>query len=109
MRLSIPNLRILRAFEAVGRLERVSGAARTIHLSQPAVTQAIAKLEGILGEHLFNRRTTGTYLTADGVTLHRDTARLLSAIESALSLAHPGLSDAEHLAIMHKITSSQLE
>jgi LysR family transcriptional regulator of gallate degradation len=109
MRLSIPNLRILRAFDAVGRLESVSGAARAIHLSQPAVTQAIAKLEGMVGEPLFNRRTTGTYLTADGVALHRDTARLLGAIESALSTLHPGLSDVEVLAVINKITSSQLE
>lgn len=109
MRLSIPNLRILRAFEAVGRLESVSGAARAIYLSQPAVTQAIAKLEGTVGEHLFHRRTTGTYLTADGVVLHRDTARLLGAIESALSTLLPGLSDAEVLALINKITSSQLE
>jgi LysR family transcriptional regulator, regulator for genes of the gallate degradation pathway len=109
MRLSIPNLRILRAFEAVGRLESISGAARAIYLSQPAVTQAIAKLEGILGEQLFYRRTTGTYLTADGVALHRDTARLLGAMESALSRLLPGLSDLEVLALINRITSSQLE
>lgn len=109
MRQSIPNLRILRAFEAVGRLESVSGAARAIYLSQPAVTQAIAKLEGIVGEQLFYRRTTGTYLTADGVALHRDTAHLLGAMESALSTLLPGLSDVEVLALINRITSSQLE
>jgi DNA-binding transcriptional LysR family regulator len=109
MRPAIANLRILRAFDAVGRLESVSGAARAIHLSQPAVTQAIAKLEGAVGEHLFHRRTTGTYLTADGVALHRDTARLLAAIESALSMLHPGLSDTEVQALINRITSSQLE
>ena len=109
MRLAIPNLRILRAFDAVGRLESVSGAARAIHLSQPAVTQAIAKLETAVGEHLFHRRTTGTYLTADGVALHRDTARLLSAIESALATLQPGLGDTEVQALINKTTSSQLE
>jgi LysR family transcriptional regulator of gallate degradation len=109
MRLSIPNLRTLRAFEAVGRLESVSGAARAIHLSQPAVTQAIAKLEGTLGEQLFYRRTTGTYLTADGVLLHADTARLLSAIETGLSKLLAGPSEVEVLALLNRITSSQLE
>lgn len=109
MRLSIPNLRILRAFEAVGRLESVSGAARAIHLSQPAVTQAIAKLEGIVGEQLFNRRATGTYLTVDGVALHGDTARLMRAIESGISAVLPNSCDAEVQALINKITNSQLE
>jgi len=109
LRLSIPNLRSLRAFDAVGRLESVSGAARAIHLSQPAVTQAIAKIESIIGESLFDRRATGTYLTAEGVTLHLDTARLLTSIESALSVLLPGRSVTELQAIINKLTNSQLE
>lgn len=109
MRLSIPNLRILRIFEAVGRLESVSGAARATHISQPAVTQAIAKLEDLVGEHLFDRRSRGTYLTAEGVALHRDTTRLLSAIESAAAVLRPDVSDLQVQALMNKITSAQLE
>ena len=109
LRLSIPNLRSLRAFEAVGRLESVSGAARAIHLSQPAVTQAIAKIESIVGESLFDRRATGTYLTAEGVTLHLDTARLLTSIESALSALLPGRSVTDLHTIINKLTNSQLE
>lgn len=109
MRLSIPSLRILRAFDAVGRLESVSGAARAIHLSQPAVTQAIAKLEALVGEQLFNRRATGTYLTADGVALHADVSRLLHAIELALSSLLPEMPDAEVQALINKMTNSQLE
>jgi DNA-binding transcriptional LysR family regulator len=109
MRLSIPNLRILRIFEAVGRLESVSGAARATHISQPAVTQAIAKLEDLVGEHLFDRRSRGTYLTAEGVALHRDTTQLLGAIESAVSVLRPEASDLQVQAMLNKITSAQLE
>lgn len=109
MRPNIPNLRILRVFEAVGRLESVSGAARAIHISQPAVTQAIAKLEDLMGEHLFDRRSRGTYLTAEGVALHRNTTRLLGAIEAALYVLRPDLSDLQVQTVLNKITSAQLE
>lgn len=106
---TLPNLRILRVFEAVGRLESVSGAARSIHISQPAVTQAIAKLEDLVGEHLFDRRSRGTYLTAEGVALHRETTRLLSSIEAALYVLRPELSDLQMQSVLNKISSAQLE
>ena len=41
----IPNIRHLRVFMEVANCHSVSGAAERAHLSQPAVTQAIAKLE----------------------------------------------------------------
>jgi LysR family transcriptional regulator of gallate degradation len=100
---------MLRAFDAVGRLESVSGAARAIHLSQPAVTQAIAKLESIVGESLFERRATGTYLAADGIALHRDTARLLAALESALLELLRGRSAHDLQTMINKLTNAQLE
>lgn len=109
MRLSIPSLKTLRAFEAVGRLESVSGAARAIHLSQPAVTQAIAKMESIVGESLFDRRATGTFLTADGVELLGFTSRLLVALESSLLNILPGRSASELQGIINKLTNSRLE
>jgi hypothetical protein len=37
----LPSLRHLRAFEAAARLESVSGAAREVNLSQPALTQSL--------------------------------------------------------------------
>ena len=37
----LPSLRQLRAFEAAARLESVSGAAREVNLSQPALTQSL--------------------------------------------------------------------
>ena len=43
-----PNLRHLQAFREVARLGSVSAAARSVHISQPAVTQAIAGLETLL-------------------------------------------------------------
>ena len=81
---SMPSLRYLRVFETVARLESVSRASTAIHLSQPAVTQAIAKLEEEIGTPLFERRHTGTYLTNAGIIFRRRTQRLFAQIEEAL-------------------------
>ena len=45
MTLDFPNIRHLRAFIKVAELGNISRAAEAVHLSQPAVTHAIANLE----------------------------------------------------------------
>ena len=55
----LPNLRHLRVFQAVARLGSISGASREARVSQPAVTQGIAKLEALLEVALFERRQSG--------------------------------------------------
>jgi len=62
----IPNIRHLRAFREVARRRSISQAAERVHLSQPAITQAIAKLEGQLGTPLFERRFDGMPTTVAG-------------------------------------------
>ena len=57
------NLRHLRAVAAIRRCGSVSRAAAEVALSQPAVTQGIAKLEAQLGLRLFERGPSG--MTAD--------------------------------------------
>ena len=53
------NLRHLRAAVAIVASGSVSAAARAVHVSQPAVTQGIAKLEAQIGQQLFERRADG--------------------------------------------------
>ena len=53
------NLRHLAAVAAVVSRGSVSAAASAVHLTQPAVTQAIARVEALLGLQLFERRTDG--------------------------------------------------
>ncbi|WP_303761570.1 LysR substrate-binding domain-containing protein [Sphingobium yanoikuyae] len=53
------NIRHLAAMAAVVELGSVSLAARAVNLTQPAVTQGIAKLEGQLGLPLFARQPGG--------------------------------------------------
>ncbi|MGE6036604.1 helix-turn-helix domain-containing protein, partial [Klebsiella pneumoniae] len=50
------NLRHLRAFLAIMESGSVTAAAREVHLTQPAVTQGIAKLELRFGVPLFERQ-----------------------------------------------------
>lgn len=72
------NLRHLRALSAVTRLGSVSSAAQAVSITQPAITQAVVRLEKLLGLPLFERRPDGMEPTA--------AARQLSArIDAALA------------------------
>lgn len=53
------NLRHLRALASIERLGSISAAAAAINISQPAITQALAKLERQLGAALFERQHDG--------------------------------------------------
>jgi LysR family transcriptional regulator, regulator for genes of the gallate degradation pathway len=80
----LPSLRQLRAFEAVARSRSIGAAAKELGLSQPAVTQMVARIETALAASLFERRRTGTYLTALGSVLLPRVQRLFAHIQSAL-------------------------
>jgi DNA-binding transcriptional LysR family regulator len=62
----IPNLRHLFAAAEVARQGSIGQAAKSIHLTQPAVTHAIAKLEALLGNPLFERASSGMIPTGAG-------------------------------------------
>jgi LysR family transcriptional regulator, regulator for genes of the gallate degradation pathway len=80
-----PSLRHLRLFETVARIQSVRKAAELAHLTQPAVTQAVAKLESQIGATLFDRRNSGTYLTPAGEILSVRLGRMFHQIEEALA------------------------
>lgn len=61
------NLRHLRAISIVRDHATLSAAALRIGLSQPALTQGIAKLERQLGAPMFDRRPDGLRSTAAGL------------------------------------------
>jgi LysR family transcriptional regulator of gallate degradation len=60
------NLRHLDALSVIGRAGSMSAAAQQVNLSQPALAQAIGKIERILGERLFERQPGGMVPTAAG-------------------------------------------
>jgi LysR family transcriptional regulator, regulator for genes of the gallate degradation pathway len=78
------SIRHLKVFDSVGRLHGVRRASDECHLSQPAVTQAVAKLEEQLGVTLLERRASGSYLNELGVIFHRRIERLFAQFEHAL-------------------------
>lgn len=58
------NARHLRAVPVVVETGSISAAARLVNLTQPAITQGIAKLERQIGLPLFERRSGGMTATA---------------------------------------------
>jgi LysR family transcriptional regulator, regulator for genes of the gallate degradation pathway len=107
----LPNLRHLRVFQAVARLGSISGASREARLSQPAVTQGIAKLEALLDVVLFERRQSGCFLTEYGRTYHARTNRMLSEMEEGLvaPLVGPPFADDKSLrSVLAKITTTHV-
>jgi LysR family transcriptional regulator of gallate degradation len=99
-----PNLRHLRVVESVGRLASISRAAQEVRLSQPAVTQAVAKIESIVGRPLFDRRQSGTFLTAAGEIYLRRIRRLLHQCDTAFCAM---AGEAERARARH-LTSTQI-
>ena len=57
----------LKTFLVVADLGHVTRAARALHLTQPAVSAQLAKLEEEVGERLFDRTPKGVVLTQAGV------------------------------------------
>jgi DNA-binding transcriptional LysR family regulator len=101
------SFRQLKLFESVGRLNSVRKASEECNLSQPAVTQSLAKLEQQIGVALLERRASGSYLNELGEIFHRRTTRLFALIERALiDLGVPGGESAAPV-IARRISRSQ--
>lgn len=88
------NIRHLRVFREVVRCKSVSLAAEQVHLSQPAVTQAISKLATDLGITLFERRSDGMYITEIG-------AVFAYRVDKALNHLQVGAREAVRLGQRH--------
>jgi DNA-binding transcriptional LysR family regulator len=81
---------LLATFLTVVDTNRISAAAKTLHLSQPAVTAQIRKLEETVGKALFVRSVRGVVPTEAGLRLSvhaRAVRRLLDDALSELSSA----------------------
>ena len=78
------DLADLRAFVAVAELNSFRAAAESIHLSQPALSRRIDKLEQALGVRLFERTTRSVSLTAVGRDFSHKARSLLDDLENSL-------------------------
>jgi DNA-binding transcriptional LysR family regulator len=68
----------LEVLVAVAQEQSFSRAAKTLHRTQPAVSQAIRRLELELGEPLFDRSSKDGTLTAAGRVLHEVAQQMLN-------------------------------
>ncbi len=78
------DLQQLQAFVAVAERSSFRAAADQIHLSAPALSRRIDKLETILGARLFNRTTREVELTPLGTVFLERARAALDDLESAM-------------------------
>ena len=74
----------LRAFVAVAKLGSFRAAAGELHLSQPALSRRIEKLEGALGVRLFHRTTRKVDMTTVGREFSHRANEVLNSLEQSL-------------------------
>lgn len=102
------SLRQLRLFESIWRLKTISKASEECSLSQPAVSQALAKLETQLGVHLFNRSGQVSLSTEYGEKLYIRTVRLFAQLEQAILEFGAASSNCEAAIVARRISRPQL-
>ncbi|MFD5031595.1 LysR family transcriptional regulator [Streptomyces sp. NPDC058220] len=78
------ELRHLRCFLAIAEESSVTRAATRLHLTQPAVSRALATLEKHLGVRLAERSTHHLALTAEGRAFRDKAAVAVAAFDDAL-------------------------
>jgi LysR family nitrogen assimilation transcriptional regulator len=75
------NLRQLRYFVTIVDAGSFSRAARIAHVAQPALSQQIADLEGLLGVTLLQRSVRGVSATPAGERLYMEARAILRRVE----------------------------
>ncbi len=73
----------LRAFHALALTGTFTGAARRLHLTQSAISHAVAKLEASVGLSLVDRRGRSLQLTAEGNRLLQACEQVFATLEAA--------------------------
>ena len=78
------DLNDLQAFRAVAELGNFRRAAELVHISQPAFSRRIGKLEDALGVRLLDRTTRRVTLTAVGLDFAKKVQLLLDDLDNTL-------------------------
>jgi DNA-binding transcriptional LysR family regulator len=81
------NTQQIKYFAAVARHLNFTEAARSVHLSQPALSKQIALLESELGFNLFIRTSRSVRLTPAGVVLLKELEHISGLLEAAIENA----------------------
>lgn len=83
------DLNLLRVFDAVARERHVTRAAQRLNLSQPAASNALARLRTALGDELFLRRPGGVEPTELALALAGPVAEVLDRLRETLTVHAP--------------------
>src|SRR4051812_17767887 len=103
------NLKHLYFFTEAARLGNVTLAARNNHLSQPAITQAIANVEKYLGTSLFNRTHTGVTLTTAGELCRMRAERAFAHLQAAITDIGRPLPVQKKVHLFRSLSTSQVD
>lgn len=77
------NLELYRIFYVVAKNKHMTRASEELHISQPAISQSIKKLESDLGGTLFLRSNKGMELTSEGKMFYEYVKGALELINNA--------------------------
>lgn len=83
IRRKLPGPNALFVFEAAARCGNFTKAAEELHVTQPAVSRALTRLEEHLEVQLFDRVPGGIALTEDGEILYRRVAEAFRSLHAA--------------------------
>ncbi len=83
------DLNLLRVFDAVARERHVTRAAEKLNLSQPAVSNALARLRQSLNDELFLRRPGGVEPTSLALSLAGPVGEVLDRLRQTLAVHAP--------------------
>lgn len=83
----LPHIRYLYVVKEVFQYGRISIAADIVHISQPAATQSLARVEELLKVRLFDRLPKGMVPTEVGTIFERRLVRILEHLRRGDSLA----------------------
>lgn len=109
MHFVIPNLRHLRVFLEVAKQSSITKAAPRVFLSQPAITQAIGKLESLLNTELFQRNSNGMFMTPAGQVWNTRVLRCIENLERGTRAAlKAGNRHSGATALLPLLTTTQL-
>ena len=80
------DLRVLRYFLAVARMQSISAAAEELHITQPTLSRQLMELEEELGAKLFDRgrKNRRVALTEAGKRLHRQAEEIVALADKTL-------------------------
>ena len=102
------NLRHLDAISVIGRAGSMSAGARRMNLSQPALAQAVSKVERVVGKQLFERLPGGMVPTAAGRILIIRIERALRFLIQGVRLVRRSARLAPVAHIERRVTMAQL-